>query len=123
MAIEEVSDNGSDGSSLRGYNEKVARNSFTSIPQNAELVTAQGNIVTNEGVISAKTGKDHSESTNIFKDPEIAAYYRQVYEDSTYECRHVFDPHLTWTKEEEKALIRKLDWRVCFWACFMFFSL
>jgi hypothetical protein len=53
---------------------------------------------------------------NPFLDPDVAAYWRQVYEDAEYECRHIFDPTFTWTEEEEKRVIRKLDWRVCLWA-------
>ncbi|KAI0126961.1 major facilitator superfamily domain-containing protein [Xylariales sp. AK1849] len=60
---------------------------------------------------------------NPFSDPETAARWTKAYEDATYECRHVFDPHLTWTQEEEKRIVRKLDWRVCLWACVMFFGL
>lgn len=55
-------------------------------------------------------------SKNPFLDPDVAAHWRQVYEDAQYECRHVFDPTLTWTEEEEKRVIRKLDWRICTWA-------
>jgi hypothetical protein len=53
---------------------------------------------------------------NPFLDPEVAAYWRQVYDDAQYECRHAFDPTLTWTEEEEKRVVRKLDWRICTWA-------
>ncbi|KAK6819356.1 allantoate permease [Apiospora arundinis] len=56
-------------------------------------------------------------------DPESAAHWKQAYEDSQYECRHVFDPTAVWTAEEERAVIRKVDWRVCLWACVMFFGL
>lgn len=49
---------------------------------------------------------------NPFADPVAAEHWRQVYEKSRYECRHVFDPNLTWTEEEEKRLVRKLDWRI-----------
>lgn len=59
---------------------------------------------------------DESLAKNPFLDPEAAARWKQVYEDAKYECRHVFDPTLTWTEEEEKVLVRKLDWRVCLWA-------
>ncbi|SPQ22659.1 2c6f0967-05cf-4c22-9f40-71949ea67bb1 [Thermothielavioides terrestris] len=62
-------------------------------------------------------------SKNPFLDPEVAAHWRQVYEDAKYECRHVLDPTLTWTEEEEKRIVRKLDLRVCTWACVMFFAL
>ncbi|KAF4635226.1 hypothetical protein G7Y89_g2862 [Cudoniella acicularis] len=60
---------------------------------------------------------------NPFADPEIAELYRLVYEEAQYECRHVFDPELVWTPEEEKQIVRRIDWRVCFWACVMFFAL
>ncbi|KAL6857304.1 MFS general substrate transporter [Trichoderma novae-zelandiae] len=60
---------------------------------------------------------------NPFRDPAVAQHWREAYEKSQYECRHVFDPSLTWTEEEEKRLVRKLDWRVCLWACVMFFGL
>lgn len=58
--------------------------------------------------------KDHEK--NPFADDDVAAYWRQVYKDCQYECRHEFDPQLTWTAEEERQLVRKLDLRVCFWA-------
>ncbi|KAE8351314.1 major facilitator superfamily domain-containing protein [Aspergillus coremiiformis] len=72
--------------------------------------------------------RPYEESTDVhannpFADPEVAARYTLLYEKAQYECRHVFDPRLTWTSEEEKALVRKLDWRVCLWACVMFFGL
>jgi hypothetical protein len=53
---------------------------------------------------------------NPFLDPDVATHWTTVYEKSQYECRHVFDPAFTWTKEEERKLVRRLDWRVCFWA-------
>jgi len=53
---------------------------------------------------------------NPFLDPDVAAHWAAIYEKSQYECRHVFDPTFTWTKEEEKKLVRRLDWRVCLWA-------
>lgn len=60
---------------------------------------------------------------NPFLDPDAAAHWATVYEKSQYECRHHFDPNFTWSEEEEKKIIRKLDWRVCLWACVMFFGL
>ncbi|KUJ20100.1 MFS general substrate transporter [Mollisia scopiformis] len=60
---------------------------------------------------------------NPFLDPDVAEHWTAVYEQSQYECRHEFDPTFTWSEEEEKRIIRKLDWRVCLWACVMFFGL
>ncbi|KAH8913098.1 MFS general substrate transporter [Coniochaeta sp. PMI_546] len=75
---------------------------------------------------SDTSGSDENGVTsekNPFNDEAVAQYWRAAYEKSNYECRHVFDPSLTWSEEEEKRLVRKLDWRVCLWACVMFFAL
>ncbi|KAL2270510.1 hypothetical protein VTJ83DRAFT_2694 [Remersonia thermophila] len=64
-----------------------------------------------------------SKAPNPFLDPDVAEHWRAVYEKAQYECRHVFDPDLTWSQEEEKDLIRNIDWRICTWACVMFFAL
>lgn len=58
-------------------------------------------------------------SNNVFSDPKVLAYYKDVYEKSKYECRHVLDPNLEWTAEEERKLVRKLDWHVCLWAVWL----
>ncbi|KAK0108166.1 hypothetical protein ONS95_002988 [Cadophora gregata] len=93
------------------------------IVKEAALITAKGNIVTKDGRVISTQDDDASLSTNIFVDPEVKAYYVDLYEKAQYECRHAFDADLTWTKEEEKKLVRRLDWHVCLWACIMFFSL
>lgn len=80
------------------------------IVKEAALVTAKGNIVTKNGVVISTQEDDASLSTNIFADPEVKAYYVDVYEKASYECRHVFDADLTWTKEE-KRFVRRLDWQ------------
>lgn len=77
---------------------------------NADLVTEKGNVITRDGEVISTRDSDSSLSTNIFSDPEIKAYYLDVYEKAKYECRHVFDADLQWSKEEEKALVRRLDW-------------
>jgi hypothetical protein len=56
------------------------------------------------------------EVPNPFLDDETASYWKNVYDNVGYECRHVFDPSLTWTSKEERDLVRKLDWKVCLWA-------
>ncbi|KAF1817455.1 putative pantothenate transporter [Eremomyces bilateralis CBS 781.70] len=90
---------------------------------NAKLVTTKGNIITKDGAIVATGDLDSSDSANPFTDPQIRDYYIGVYEKAKYECRHVFDADATWTEEEEKKIVKKLDWHVCLWACIMFFSL
>ncbi|PVH17117.1 uncharacterized protein CXQ87_004678 [Candidozyma duobushaemuli] len=61
--------------------------------------------------------------SNPFKDPAVAQYYHDLYEKSQYECRSAFDPDFEWSPEEEKKVIRKLDFRVALSACVMFIAL
>jgi hypothetical protein len=105
--------------------ESISQNSFdkpldnipTAIQQDAHLITEKGNVITDEGVVLSGTNSDSGASTNPFEDPEVKAYFLEVYESSQYECRHVFDSTVTWTPEEEKAVVRKLDWRGGFQPC------
>ncbi|KAI1734603.1 major facilitator superfamily domain-containing protein [Xylaria scruposa] len=76
--------------------------------------------------LSAKSLPSNEElplKVNPFANPHVAAQWKKVYDDCQYECRHAFDATLEWTEEEEKRVIRKVDWRVCLWACTMFFAL
>ncbi|PVH93441.1 MFS general substrate transporter [Periconia macrospinosa] len=94
------------------------------LAENAKVVTKKGNIITKDGTVISTQDSDSSLSGgNVFADLEVREYYRNLYEEAQYECRHIFEPEATWTEEEEKKIIRKLDWHVCLWACVMFFSL
>ncbi|KAK7981313.1 allantoate permease [Apiospora saccharicola] len=98
-------------------------------PIQTGLFTAVGNNSTAKGVelhyleSEAADEERHRVPNNPFRDAVAAAHWKQTYEDSQYECRHVFDPTATWTAQEERDVIRKVDWRVCLWACVMFFGL
>lgn len=79
--------------------------------------------VTNIGAFTTSSSEDSGSddefgdlAKNPFLDPDVAEHWRQAYENAQYECRHVFDPTLTWTEEEEKKIIRKVDFRICAWA-------
>lgn len=74
-------------------------------------------------VISIKSIREEYDCSNPFLDENVLEYYTQVYEDSNYECRHVFDPHLTWSKTEEEKVVKKLDYRIAFFACILFVGL
>lgn len=98
--------------------------------KDAKLITKSGNVITEDGQVVITS--DFSSSLeaggselrdNVFKDPEIANYYRNLYIKSEYEGRHAFRPELEWTKEEERKLVWKLEWRVALWACIMFMAL
>ncbi|EAA29294.1 MFS general substrate transporter [Neurospora crassa] len=60
---------------------------------------------------------------HVFSDPAIAAYWAEVYERAGYENRHRFDPLFQWDASEERKLVRKMDFRIVFWAWIMFCSL
>jgi hypothetical protein len=64
--------------------------------------------------------EDIALSESVFDDDGLSTYYRPR-ED--YEGYHRFDPKAVWTKEEEKALVRKIDWRIMAWCCIMFIAL
>lgn len=60
---------------------------------------------------------------NPFRDPVVAKYYGNLYEETKYESRGAFDPDFEWTAEEDKQIIKKLDYRVALSACIMFIGL
>ncbi|KAF2435856.1 MFS general substrate transporter [Tothia fuscella] len=47
-------------------------------------------------------------------------YYKPI---PSYEGVHRYDPKFQWSPEEEKKVVRKIDMRICSWACIMFFAL
>lgn len=102
-------DNASDSVSQTSSSEKVEKNRNND-DNGIELVTSLGNVITKEGAVFSNEDSSTSLSTNIFKDPEVREYYVDLYEKAQYECRHVFDAEATWSAEEEKKIIRKLDW-------------
>jgi hypothetical protein len=57
---------------------------------------------------------------SVFQDNDAAVHYAPP---EAYEGAHRYDPNFTWTANEETALVRKIDLRICAWACLMFFAL
>ena len=56
-----------------------------------------------------------SSTEHVFSDPAVASHWRNVFEKAGYENRHRFDPSFTWTAEEERKLLRKVDVRIMLW--------
>ncbi|PIG69043.1 transporter [Aspergillus arachidicola] len=65
-----------------------------------------------------KRVKDISEGA--FDTTEDPRYYKPI---DDYEGIHRWDPDFEWGEQEEKRLIRKIDLRVCTFACVTFFAL
>ncbi|EXJ54203.1 hypothetical protein A1O7_09540 [Cladophialophora yegresii CBS 114405] len=57
---------------------------------------------------------------NVFEAPEAAEIYKPT---AKFEGSHRFDPSAAWEPEEEKRLVRRLDWLIAVPACIMFFAL
>ncbi|KAI0772171.1 allantoate permease [Irpex lacteus] len=57
---------------------------------------------------------------SVFDDPNLAKHYQP---SPKYENLHRFDPNARWTFREEKAILRKIDWRVMLWAAISFSAL
>ncbi|KAG2112311.1 allantoate permease [Suillus discolor] len=57
---------------------------------------------------------------SVFDDPGLAQYY---WPNKDYENLHRFDPTARWTYREEKALVRKLDWKIMLMAAIAFSAL
>ncbi|CBF83667.1 hypothetical protein AN2959.2 [Aspergillus nidulans FGSC A4] len=55
-----------------------------------------------------------------FDQSEDPRFYKPIPE---YEGIHRWDPDFDWSEEEEKRLVRKVDWRICTFACITFFAL
>ncbi|KAJ5910138.1 hypothetical protein N7504_004781 [Penicillium tannophilum] len=55
-----------------------------------------------------------------FDTTEDPRYYKPI---ESYEGYHRWDPEFEWTEDEEKAVVRKIDWRICTFACMTFFAL
>ncbi|KAJ3555922.1 hypothetical protein NM688_g2306 [Phlebia brevispora] len=57
---------------------------------------------------------------SVFDDPLLAKHY---WPTEKYENKHRFDPNARWTFREERAIVRKIDWRVMLWAAMSFSAL
>lgn len=73
--------------------------------------------------VSSESSDETISEENPFIDPKTADYYRDIYEASNYECLVAFDPYYKWTPEEERKLVRKLDFRVALTSCILFMAL
>ncbi|ODV86306.1 hypothetical protein CANARDRAFT_197159 [[Candida] arabinofermentans NRRL YB-2248] len=73
--------------------------------------------------LNDQSSSETLDSNNPFSNPVVEKHYAELYESTKYECRHHFDAKFTWTPEEEKNVVWKLEWRVTLLACFLFVAL
>ncbi|KAI4217421.1 MAG: hypothetical protein LQ351_000016 [Letrouitia transgressa] len=69
---------------------------------------------------SGPTDDDATADESVFSNAKAYDIYKPI---EKYEGRHRFDLNATWSEDEEKKLVRRLDLRICLWACIMFFAL
>lgn len=61
--------------------------------------------------------------TNPFANEQFKNKYAALYEETGYECREKFDPDFKWTKQRQRKLTYKLDFKVTLAACIFFAAL
>lgn len=89
------------------YGEKhVANDIEVNLGNTSKENPTESSIYSGEEEIDGDYG---SYNDHVFKDPQIAEYWRNVYEKAEYEGRHRFDPNFTWSATEEKKLKRKVS--------------
>ncbi|CAD1812810.1 Major Facilitator Superfamily protein [Candida parapsilosis] len=93
---------------------KLSADSRANLKGDKDIITT---IESNSSFESEKYDK------NPFLDPKVEEYYRDLYTKSRYESYSAFDPTFEWSEEEEKVVVRKLNWRVAFTSCLLFVSL
>lgn len=91
----------------------AAKRSVTLDPEKPNVAadpTAESDSQSGDGLDGPNSGQ------HVFSDPLAAEHWRNIYEKAGYENRHRFDPEFTWTAEDEKKLVRKVDLRIMTWA-------
>ena len=80
-----------------------------------------GALVDSEGSRKSQAGEESDETDDVDSvENSLQKYYAPI---DSYEGKHRYDPKARWTPEEERNLVRRLDWRICSWCCLMFFAL
>lgn len=97
------------------FHRETTSTSMTSSDDEKRVVTSPRAASLDTSVSSVNSEGYGSSDDHIFKDPLVASHWRDIYEQANYENRHRFDPDLQWTAEEEKKVLRKIDFRISEW--------
>ncbi|KAH0834833.1 allantoate permease [Lanmaoa asiatica] len=94
-------------------------------PDNSDLINEEEQFTSGwaKALFGKRTGPDPdaiATRRSVFDDPYLAPYY---WPTRDYENIHRFDPSVRWTHREEKALLRKTDWKIMFMAAVSFSAL
>ncbi|KAJ5766613.1 uncharacterized protein N7511_004229 [Penicillium nucicola] len=99
------------------------KNTTSNEARDAKDTKVPGRVSTAESSSSESYDGPRAYSKQIdsaFDTTEDPRFYKPIPE---YEGIHRWDPEFEWTEEEEKAVVKKIDWRVCTFACVTFFAL
>ncbi|OXV12100.1 hypothetical protein Egran_00139 [Elaphomyces granulatus] len=99
-----------------------------SVPGNSDTEISKSKSFKNVGTppkfSSLRSPDEHQKSfvSNdvVFDATEDIRHYKPI---DTYEGIHRWDPDFEWEEEEEKKIVRKIDLRICTFACLTFFAL
>ncbi|KAL3471244.1 major facilitator superfamily domain-containing protein [Aspergillus californicus] len=87
------------------------------VPVSASEIDSRGASLRND---SDKESQNAAPGHSTFNSSEDRRYYRPI---DSYEGLHRWDPDFEWTEKEERKIVRKIDARVCTFACVTFFAL
>ncbi|KAL3482525.1 major facilitator superfamily domain-containing protein [Aspergillus californicus] len=112
---------------MASYPDKMAVNDATdspvTVPVEADMKKSPHAVVESDSS-SASGSRERAQykefNESAFDATEDPRFYKPIPE---YEGIHRWDPNFDWTEQEEKRLIRKIDLRVCTFACVTFFAL
>ncbi|QGA22118.1 hypothetical protein EYB26_009832 [Talaromyces marneffei] len=107
----------SDKSELPVNSRYVSSSSDNSEPEYAGTTTTTAGLG-GEALEALRNRVSGGDAT--FDQTEDPRYYKPV---DTYEGIHRWDPEFQWEEWEEKKIVRKIDLRICTFACLTFFAL
>ncbi|OQE74633.1 hypothetical protein PENNAL_c0076G04527 [Penicillium nalgiovense] len=82
--------------------------------------TARVSVSSADGSDEEWQKSEHHKGEGTFEAGEGHHFYRPI---DSYEGLHRWDPNFQWTEKEERKIVRKIDARVCTFACVTFFAL